>query len=492
MRTKFFFAIVLLVAICVRLSADNVVKIEGKGEYATLREAVNAAESGDVITMIADCEVNDGTMFVSDKAIVLDLNGKKITANFETENCTLFQIQEGGESITDGDLTITDLSKEQTGEITCLDQGKKTLILLKNNGKLTINAGNFTSPETSTDGCCIISVSGGENATLTINGGTFISTKGLGTIAYGVIDNSKETTINGGTIINSNNSTNISSRTIHNTGSLRVLGGNIVSGNDAVYVSPAGKVVLSNAANVTGNITTAQSRPIDEYILSDAANFNLSAPLTVGKISYNRENGGSFGTICLPFVPDANEAITYYELRECDGSTLVLEKSSGFQINTPFIYYSEDKTFEVGTETQITLDANSETAMLTDKDGLQLKGVYKRSVVFAEETAEYDAQNASHILEPNSYYIKDDGFSKANGYFNINPFRAYFTTSSAVGSSRYELGVYDDLAALQPLVSESAEIETIYELGGAAIPHLKKGINIVKFSTGETRKVIVK
>ena len=486
MRTKFFFAIVLLVAICVRLSADNVVKIEGKGEYATLREAVNAAESGDVITMIADCEVTDETFMINNKAITLDLNGKVITA----ANGTLFQIDKTDNEV--GELIITDESEEQTGEITCNNDNNRNIVLITNNNVLTINAGRFSSPQNTTNNYCIINVYGKGEACLTINGGVFVSTKGYESVTVGTISNYGTTIINGGNIENTYGE-GVSARAINNSGTLKVFGGNITSNGDAVWSSKSATFVLGNGGNIVGNIAkNGSDYVVDEYILSDAANFNLSAPLTVGKISYNRENGGSFGTICLPFVPDANEAITYYELRECDGSTLVLEKSSGFQINTPYIYYSEDKTFEVGTETQITLDANSETAMLTDKDGLQLKGVYKRSVVFAEETAEYDAQNASHILEPNSYYIKDDGFSKANGYFNINPFRAYFTTSSAVGSSRYELGIYDDLAALQPLVSESVEIETIYELGGAAIPHLKKGINIVKFSTGETRKVIVK
>lgn len=493
MKSRFISSLLILLVVCLQISADNVAKITGKLEYATLREAVTAAETGDTITMIADCEVTDGVIKIIGKVITLDLNGKKIISNFDTDNCSLFNIQTGGTGVIDGELTITDTSKEQTGEITCVDQDRKILILIKTGGKLTINAGRFSSPETTTRGCCLISVSGGENACLIINGGVFTITRGTDETAYGVIDNSKETTINGGTIINSCNSTDFSARAIHNSGTLKVFGGNITSNGDAVWSSKSATFVLGNGGNIVGNIAkNGSDYVVDEYILSDDADFNLKNTLDVNKISYNRGNSNPFGTICLPFVPDEQSSITYYTMRDCEDGALVLEKANEIKANTPYIYYTENGKFNVCRTEKTTLDANAEAGTEKKENGWELKGVYKKTSIYVDENEGYDAQNTSNILEPNSYYIKDGGFCKANGFFSIKPFRAYFTAPNESSSNRYEIGIYDEIMALQSLVDVNAEIIAIYNMGGVALPMLQKGINIVTFSNGETRKVIVK
>ena len=96
-------AILLTVTVVPALALDpansgNVAKIEGKGEYATLQGAVDAAEDNDVIEIIADHEVNymsdselvpcgsyHSVIAVMEKSVIIDLNGHDITWNLSYE-----------------------------------------------------------------------------------------------------------------------------------------------------------------------------------------------------------------------------------------------------------------------------------------------------------------------------------------------------------------------------------------------------------------------
>lgn len=129
----------LFATTCTQISADNVARIKGKSEYATLQDAVAAAKDGDTITMITDCEVTGSTIQISNKTITLDLNGKKITAHIDDSFGCLFQIN--ADRL--GGLIITDTDEKQIGEITCINQPTKNLKLIINSGLLTINSGRL-------------------------------------------------------------------------------------------------------------------------------------------------------------------------------------------------------------------------------------------------------------------------------------------------------------------------------------------------------------
>lgn len=482
----------LFATTCTQISADNVAMIKGKSEYATLRDAVAAAKDGDTITMIADY---DATSDVSiSKKLTLDLNGKTITSCISSSYATIITMNH------DGELTIIDCDVNAQGGIT-VDKDSYTkddIILLVVNGRLVINGGNFTIPHKFKNGGCVISVKEGDEGkihyigNLTINKGYLSTVYGNESGIAGVINNSGVTTITGGTIENTYTS-GINARALNNTGILTILGGKVISKENAVWTNKNGALILGNGANITGGIEKSGGvTPIEEFILTDNADFNLSKPYTASKVSYNRGKGNAFGTICLPFVPEQQEKITYYKMRDSDGSSLTLERVSEIEANTPYVYYAEDGEYNVSSATTTTLEANASALTTQNDEGWLLKGVYRRSTVFANEEMGYDDSDASHILEPDSYYIKDGGFSRGNGYFSIKPFRAYFTAPNESGSNRYEISIYDELTAVRSLEEGSAGILSICNMEGKKLSSLQKGINIVKFSTGKSGKIIVK
>ncbi|MBR1916418.1 MAG: hypothetical protein IJ832_00985 [Bacteroidaceae bacterium] len=467
---KIMFLINLLVyAFAGKTFAEDVARV-GDATYASLAAAVNAVPSGGTVTMIANTEVTSGTISVG-KIFTLDLNGKTVTGNFPGSYATVFDIQR-----TNGNLTIEDSSEEQSGKITCVDNGQY-IILISVHGKFTMNGGTIISPSNPSNGCCVVNVAEAE-AVLVVNGGVITSSKGRSNSIYGVINNLGTATINGGSIINTYSVSGMESRAIQNNSVLYAYSGSVKSSNEyALYSGPKGTVFMGSGLMMEGSVFI--KNPINEYVLTDNADFSLPTDLSVNKITYNRGNSNAFGTVCLPFVPDSKATITYYTLKEADENTLTLETVNNVEANTPYVYYTEDGTFNVSRETVTTLSAGVTAGSVTSSNGWTLKGIYAHTTVY-------------EAVEPNSYYIKNNAFCKVNGNFNIKPLRAYFTAPSGANSGRYEISVIDEATALSNLIDEGLSVRSIRDVNGMRHSKLQRGVNLVTMSNGITKKVIVK
>ena len=149
----------------------------GDTVYSTLPEAVNAAQDGDTIKLLADYKTAEGageeeeSGLTITKSVTLDLNGHGM------DYFRVVQVNDKGETLPSGNLTVEDTSAAQTGTVT----GMIELLA----GKLTINGGTIGHDRR--DGVSI------ENGNLIVNGGA---------IDYLYGSNSGTVTINGGTIKN--------------------------------------------------------------------------------------------------------------------------------------------------------------------------------------------------------------------------------------------------------------------------------------------------
>lgn len=171
------------------------------GSFTDIANAVKYATSGATITLADDIEL-DERITVKDKAVTIDLNGKKITAaeTFTSHSGAIFVGSEG-------ELTIDDTSVNKTGGIDVysetLDEKGFALIwgaivVYPENGhtaKLTVNAGEYRAN--------YYAIVGSGNCTtedrieITINDGKFESPDGYGMYLPHV----GITTINKGTFI---------------------------------------------------------------------------------------------------------------------------------------------------------------------------------------------------------------------------------------------------------------------------------------------------
>ena len=151
----------------------SVAKI-GSTEYATLQEAINAAQNGETITLLSNIDLENGVTVAAGKNIVLDLNGKVLSLSKHIANSGTLTIQDGagtGKIESDAGYTIVN-----TGGSLTITSGtytnSATDLILHRGGSITISGGSFSSEST------VINVQAiGEDHHLTITNGTFTAEK---------------------------------------------------------------------------------------------------------------------------------------------------------------------------------------------------------------------------------------------------------------------------------------------------------------------------
>ncbi len=188
----------------------------GDVQYASLQAAVNAAQDGDIITVLADHELVwdgktkiDGSMasmvVVAGKAVTIDLNDKKITVDADKMNGTdlyaVFAADEGGsltlkDSVGTGSVTATGVAfKASNSTAYCM------MMAYENGTKLTVESGTYYLGAAHDS----LIYAGGGDKIVVINGGNFtLGNVGVGTNgkpwifnAYG--SNDRSVVVNGGT-----------------------------------------------------------------------------------------------------------------------------------------------------------------------------------------------------------------------------------------------------------------------------------------------------
>lgn len=239
-----FLAMLLMTVSSATLSvAQNVAQI-GTKEYATLQAAVNDAATTEqtVVTLINDVDLTTDDELVVSKLqnIVLDMNGHSIKgANADDKNIW----------VSGGKLTLKDSKENSTGKFyaeTPYKEGvyDKPLVRVDNNGEFVMESGHIYSVSAGN----LQFVIGAYNySKVTINGGTIESG---GYAINGSIDEDQNTTItiNGGTLV----STSSYAISHPQSGTLTINSGAVVYGAGGAIDMKRGNLV------VTGGIMTSK------------------------------------------------------------------------------------------------------------------------------------------------------------------------------------------------------------------------------------------
>ena len=171
-------------------------------KYATLAEAIDAAQDGQTVTLLADATED----VVISKSITLDLGGKTLT-NTNVGKATI-SVQSGTVTVKNGnvvggnDYYNIEVTKGSNANLTLTDvaatAGNTGSSMIDNWGTLTITSGTYTGG--------LDTVKNEPSAKLNITGGTFTLTKGNSNGFTGVVFNYGELTISGGEFIQSDKS----------------------------------------------------------------------------------------------------------------------------------------------------------------------------------------------------------------------------------------------------------------------------------------------
>ncbi len=182
--------------------------------------------------------------------------------------------------------------------------------------------------------------------------------------------------------------------------------------------------------------------------------------------TYTRKiEAGKYGTICLPFAPDAAslENYTFFTMTSAEDGALNFVVDEAPVANKPYIYsLNEDKE-----ATAITGAATEVSATTTDVEvnGWTMKGSFTNQAI--------DATTG------NFYGLSSGTIVKANKTLTVKPYRAYFT--SATGESAVALRITrgDETTEISAAELDVQPATVIYDLAGRRVEKMEKGIYIV-------------
>lgn len=302
MKKKFPIAILLsllfcLISVPMMASADasdpaTVVAKIGANEYTTLKEAFEAANNGDTITMVADYTTSDSEKMssvtvndvsestsgfyciyiVSEKTITLDLNGKTITKTSTVSGSLGNSIF--GTYTNDASLTIKDSSLEGTGTISIPDSSCYCINVMQ--GTIELQSGKISNG-------FITEVAVPKFTVRVSSNGTFILSGGEITNNFGGVSVSGTFDMSGGTISGCTTSYDGGGVYLCSGGTFNMSGGEI---SDCTAGSNAGAVYIEDSTTATFNMTggtikgcTANAIPYSIYV---GGVLKLSGNATIG------------------------------------------------------------------------------------------------------------------------------------------------------------------------------------------------------------------
>ncbi len=208
-------------------------------------------------------------------------------------------------------------------------------------------------------------------------------------------------------------------------------------------------------------------------VLTDGQPFGYYKDITATAASYERTVTNKFGTICLPFAVSSDENVQYYTLNKVENSTLYLTTAATVEAGVPAVFEMKNGTML----TAIASDATVKGSVVNGDGTLKLIGT------FAGETITTNLSN--------SYYISSDKFRQATNSITVNPFRAYFTTTSNEVKA-FDLSTEDNETAINNVQSSISNVQSVFDANGMKLQSLRKGLNIVKKNDGNVQKIMVK
>ena len=399
-----------LLAFAAAVHAEGEVAQIGKTKYETLQAAVDAAESGDTITLINDLTDNAKLSEPVKTAVydnfTLNLNGYTIDVT-TTDGRSLYAIDNYGT------LTITDSSQEQDGLITARG--------VENFGTMTITGGTIVSRDSNGGGACVWN-----EGDLSITGGTF-------KVTGAEVNNSAAMPI-------SNNGNNAKAK---------ITGGNFVSKYAYIFNQNGGQMVVEG-------ITMEKPEDAAEYWTT--VKCYTGSVVTLNNVTIHAKNSGGIeaagGTVnvnnCTITSSGKNESSSWNAVCVSASSGGVANINGGTYESFKYGFYVFNSGGTINIEGDV--KASAEVGVLkTDKAELRdsiinvAGGVYKGVISEGKET-EINISGGSYSTDVSQYLAPDTaGGQGYDGMYNVISSKNKATKTGTYRTAEGDDNKYDQM-----------------------------------------------
>ena len=213
---------------------------------------------------------------------------------------------------------------------------------------------------------------------------------------------------------------------------------------------------------------------------SKGVDFNSTNENTYHQVSYVRNlPDGVYGSIILPFVPDASslENYSFFVLSSSTSESLIFAEVRNPQPNTPYLYTKKAAGPAADITAGMITIANPGTT--TSRGSWVSVGCYANGTVTVDNAAHYYGISSA-----------DNQFYRVTGSIRTKPYRAYFknTDTSSPAAPKLTLRLADGNTTEIDASSVDREYGTIvYDLQGRPVANPSKGLYIV-----DGKKVVIK
>jgi len=459
------------------VSAIHYVAQIGAVKYETLQDAINAAEKGAEIDIIANIELTEGVTVAADDEITIDLNGKTITGT-PTEAAAYAVITNNG--------TLTIKDSGTGGAIVCdhklAGSTAYAVNTITNVGTLKVQGGTIENKSTASSqiGYAIDNNSTSYDAVVEISGGEI---KASGSGYYDAIrlfcnseTNGNSVTVSGGTVSSiwlqnpSDGSGNKDTKNVK--GSVTINGGTV----NALYLEPSSEFEASITGGTIGSVsyfTTSEGRDLTGFISGGTFTTKPDDAFAAPGFEFVENSDGTYG------VEATNVAAVYAgnrELKRCTsladaiayahaGETVKLladvTLSEGITVDKAIIIDGNGKSV-----TGKTIILNSD---ITISGKLNVTGlyIYSGNVVIAE-SADVDVSNTFGIWDGGSLAVKANSeLSASSIYFNGGSIDVYGTLKATPGNDGgFILNGADDVVNVYEGATLDVSYVDIYKTSG--------------------------
>ena len=175
----------------------------------------------------------------------------------------------------------------------------------------------------------------------------------------------------------------------------------------------------------------------------------------------------TYGTICLPFAPDAAslENYTFFKMESAGADAINFVEETAPVANTPYIYCLKGKNVAItGGATVVSTDINS-----VEVGNWTMKGSFTKQTI---ATAGADTKFYGYVADQNKIV-------KANKTLTVLPYRAYFTAPVNAAAVALRITRGDETTEITAADLDVQPATVIYDLAGRRVEKMEKGIYIV-------------
>jgi hypothetical protein len=248
----------------------------------------------------------------------------------------------------------------------------------------------------------------------------------------------------------------------------------------AIYEPTEIKISAGDKANYFDYVLICRlgDAPARELTVTDGVDLDASGTYTSASYVRLFNTKYTYGTICLPFAPDAAtcENYTFYKLTEVNSTALYFEEEAEPKANTAYLYKLNDDA-DAETAKTFTGGVTTISDIVTEPEGgWQFIGS------FVKTKYEDLSDGLYYAYTPTAE--KKNILTKATNSLTVHPYRAFFkfveteevNFTPAAATMRMIIGGKDDGAMeIQEVIAPEQIEGAVFDLEGRPVEQMQKG-----------------